>query len=272
MKLSVLMSVRNGESFVRKALVSVLEQSYSEFEFIIIDNGSTDSTTEILGSIKDKRVSVYSIDLAKNYTLGQALNFGLNKCNGDFICRIDADDVWLPNKLQRALLFINKGSDVIGTGCVVILNSHNKSYRYDALPFGMRLVLGLGFPPHSSLVFRRDLAMACGGYDTVWLRAEDLALWLKLLITGAKFSIDNKELVLIEKRYESLSQGEAFVSHINDVAEVRWSYLINPRLISKTRYCSMALKAQNSTTIWRVLYLFINIFCLKTIKFDKNLK
>lgn len=266
MQFSVLMSVRNGESFLRKSLASVLEQSYSEFEFIIVNNGSSDSTSEILGSIKDKRLKVYSVGSALNYTLGQALNFGLSKCRGDFICRIDADDVWLPYKLERAAFLINHGADVIGTGCIAVLKSTNKSYKYNFIPFGIRLILGLGFPPHSSLIFKNDLARACGGYDTKWPKAEDISLWLKFLISGAKFVIDHKELVLIEKRFESLSQGKSFISHITDVAEVRWSYLLNSRLISKSLYCSISLKASNGSIIWRMIYTLTNVFFLKKRK------
>ena len=262
MQFSVLMSVRNGEKFIRKALTSVLEQSFTAFEFIIIDNGSSDSTPEILKQYTDKRVKIHTLSLLENYSLGEALNVGLSICNGKFICRIDADDVWLPDKLERAVPLINNGARVIGTGCITVLSSTNRSYNYGFFSFKTRLVLGLGYPPHSSMVFDKILATSLGGYETQWKRAEDIALWLKMLRSGSKFVVDSKKLVLVEKRWESLSQGAALIEHLTDVAEARWAYLLDVRIISKRRYSQLSLKAYRSK-VWRIFYFCVNAIAYK---------
>ena len=98
-KVSVLMAVHNGEKYLRQAVDSILAQTFSDFEFIIVDDGSQDGTAHMLGEYLDPRIV-----LLKNETgigLTKSLNLGLAIAKGDYIARMDADDISLPDRQQH---------------------------------------------------------------------------------------------------------------------------------------------------------------------------
>lgn len=97
-KISVLMSVYNGENTIEDSILSILNQTFEDFELIIIDDGSTDKTIEKVTKFEDKRIRLYR--LKENYGVGYALNFGLTKINGQYIAKADADDINEPNRLE----------------------------------------------------------------------------------------------------------------------------------------------------------------------------
>ena len=90
-KVSILMTVYNHQRYVYKSIKSILNQSYNNFEFIIINNGSSDSSWDIIKKFKDKRIKIYN--LKKNIGRTECLNFGLKKCKGKFIAIQDSDDL-----------------------------------------------------------------------------------------------------------------------------------------------------------------------------------
>ena len=90
-KVTVLMSVYNGEKYIRDAVDSILNQTFQDFEFLIIDDASTDNTNKILYAYNDKRIQ--RIKNKKNIGLTKSLNIGLMAANGNYIARIDADDI-----------------------------------------------------------------------------------------------------------------------------------------------------------------------------------
>src|SRR5699024_5738845 len=97
--ISIICTVRNGEKTISKTIDSILEQSYENWEFIIVDDGSTDKTIDILNEykIKDKRIRVVSTGIIGR---GKALNKAVSKANGNYLCNIDADDLMHPEKLS----------------------------------------------------------------------------------------------------------------------------------------------------------------------------
>lgn len=90
------MIVYNAEHFIKDSIDSVLLQTFIDFEFIIIDDGSTDNTLEIITSYKDNRLKLFS----KGHNYIESLNFGLKQCSGKYIARMDADDIMHPNRLE----------------------------------------------------------------------------------------------------------------------------------------------------------------------------
>ena len=96
--ISVLMSVYNGERWLRDSIDSVLSQSEGDFEFIIINDGSTDNTSAVLESYNDERLVIVN---QKNMGLTKSLNKGLGVAKGEFVARIDADDICIPNRLYE---------------------------------------------------------------------------------------------------------------------------------------------------------------------------
>lgn len=97
-KISVLMSVYNGEDTIEESIRSILNQTYKDFELVIIDDGSTDNTIEEINKFKDNRIRLYR--LKKNYGVGYALNFGLKKTKGKYIAKADADDINEQNRFE----------------------------------------------------------------------------------------------------------------------------------------------------------------------------
>ena len=103
-RVSVLMSVYNETSYLRQSVQSILDQTFLNFEFVIINDGSTDDTQKILETFADPRIRIIR---QPNTGLTKALNRGLKLCRGEFIARIDADDLSMPDRLEQQLAFLN---------------------------------------------------------------------------------------------------------------------------------------------------------------------
>ncbi len=109
-KISVLMPVFNGEKYVKETIESVLNQTYTDFEFIIVNDGSTDKTRDIIESFDDKRIKLYN--LHENRGVGFASNFSVYKANGEYIARVDSDDIYHPDRLLLQKEFLDDNPDI----------------------------------------------------------------------------------------------------------------------------------------------------------------
>ncbi len=114
--ISVVMPVYNGEKYLKEAIDSILNQTYTNFEFIIINDGSTDKSEEIIKSYKDKRIIL--VNNEENLRLPRTLNKGIDLAKGQYIARMDADDVSLPHRFAKQVEFMEKNPEigVSGTG------------------------------------------------------------------------------------------------------------------------------------------------------------
>ncbi|MHB8130909.1 MAG: glycosyltransferase family 2 protein, partial [Mobilitalea sp.] len=117
-EVSVLMSCYNASRWLSEAVDSILRQTFENFEFILIDDGSTDNTWEIIQKYRaqDKRIIAL---LKKNTGLADSLNIGLNEAKGEWVARLDADDISLPERLFEQFKFVQKNNKVglLGAGC-----------------------------------------------------------------------------------------------------------------------------------------------------------
>jgi len=117
-KISVILAVHNGQEYIQETLTSLLSQTYKEFEIIIVLNCSSDATKEIIQKLDDARIFLYETSVCQ---LAFNLNYGLNKASGEYIVRIDADDIADPKRLEKQLETIEKyGYDVVGTNITYI--------------------------------------------------------------------------------------------------------------------------------------------------------
>lgn len=121
------MSVLNGEHYLEEAIKSVLDQSLEDFDFIIIDNCSTDRTSSIIKGFNDARIHSYK--LKEKVNLSRSLNFGLGKCNSDLVARIDADDLMQRERLEKQVVFMEKNSEVVLLGTAIERIYEDGSYR-----------------------------------------------------------------------------------------------------------------------------------------------
>jgi glycosyltransferase involved in cell wall biosynthesis len=180
---SVIMSVYNGERYLREAIESTLKQTFRDFEFLIINDGSTDGTAEILKSYHDPRIKI--INNKKNIGLTKSLNKGLRFAKGEYIARQDADDVSAPYRLEKEVNFLetHRNYAVVGT-FVKILNEDSEVIAcLDRLTEDIQIRERLGTDnciTHGSAVIRKKCLLDRGFYDESIVRAQDYELWLRL--------------------------------------------------------------------------------------------
>src|SRR4029077_1113562 len=199
---SVVMSVFNGERFLREAVESILAQSFRDFEFIVIDDGSTDRTGEILNRYQrsDPPVRVY---YQENRGLIDSLNRGCELARGKYIARMDADDIAVRNRLMWQGGFMEKHPEVgVVGGTIECINSTGKSVRTYRHPIRDREIKsallrgGVGFC-HPTVLMRREVLVSVGGYRKVVVHAEDYDLWLRI---ADRFQLANLGAVVLKYR------------------------------------------------------------------------
>ena len=192
-KVTVLMSVYNGGESIRTAVESILNQTYSNFEFLIVDDGSTDDTPDVLRSLvtEDSRIRV--VRNRSNLGLGGSLNRGVAEARGELVARMDADDISHPERLERQVEFLTRepSVDVVGTQAVDIdsagnlLASRSAPMTHQAI---CRLIPWTNPMIHPSVMFRRQAIIAVGSYDARLRYAEDYDLWFRCIAGGLKFA------------------------------------------------------------------------------------
>jgi len=200
MKISVVMGVYNSERHLRESIQSILSQTFSDFELIVINDGSTDSTLSVIGEFKDPRIVVKSIP---HSGLTKALNVGLQTARGEFIARMDADDVAFPERFQKQIQFLIERPDVglVGTGYEVLLDNKKKvPATVPLLKTDHEIKAALPkFNPffHGSVMMRKSTLSATGFYDETFLLAQDYDLWLRV---SKKHKLANLAEVLMWRR------------------------------------------------------------------------
>lgn len=189
-KVSVILPTRNGESRMAAAIESVMDQTYRDLELIVVNDGSADGTSALLDKLARVEARLAVVNLASSVGLQRALNTALSKARGEFVARIDDDDLWIDREklaLQVAVMEKNETVQLVGTGCEIVdvLTGMRCVRRQPTSDRDIRRTL-LSWNPfvHSSVVFRRDVAIACGGYDEALRHDEDYDLWLRLGLRG----------------------------------------------------------------------------------------
>ena len=194
--LSVLMPVYNGEEFLKPAIDSVLAQSFRDFELILVNDGSTDSTAMIIESYKDPRIIAIN---QQNQGVARSLNNGLERASGKYIRRHDADDISSPDSFGMQVEFLEAHPEYLMVCCqeAFMTASGRIAWNY-RIPnnsfFNGREIVDLDFSHfsmdrsspvvHGTACFRRDEVMKIGKYRTEFTVSEDNDLWLRLLETG----------------------------------------------------------------------------------------
>lgn len=202
---TVLMPVYNSEKYISAAIHSVLSQTFSAFELLIVNDGSTDRTREIIGSFQDPRIRV--IDKA-NGGVASALNAGLAQARGQFIARFDADDVCLPQRLEEQVGFLDKHPGYVVVGSDADYMQENGEFLFSFQCLGhtheeIRESFYFYCPfIHSSVMYRRDVVLEAGGYSEHAHNFEDYLLWTRLLKAGR---LANLPLPLIRVRFNPAS-------------------------------------------------------------------
>jgi glycosyltransferase involved in cell wall biosynthesis len=185
---SVVMSVYNCEKYLSAAIGSVLGQTFRNFEFIIINDGSTDNSAAVIKSYRDSRIKVIE---QNNSGLAAALNTGINISVGKYIARMDGDDICLPQRFEKQFEFLEQNPDHVlaGSNAAVIDQSGQFIYNSEHPCDWPDIKKTLPFPPifHSSVMMQRAAVLKCGKYNETASKLndfEDLLLWNRLVQYG----------------------------------------------------------------------------------------
>ncbi len=195
-RVTVLMPVYNAVKFLRDAVDSILKQSFSDFEFLIIDDGSTDGSQSIIHSYDDSRIRL--VQNEENLGVAATLNRGLDLAHGEYIARMDADDISMPHRLEKQIHFMEKNPEVGVSGTWIRLFG-DQPRVVDRCPVGASVVkayLLFDNPMfHPSVILRRALIEKHGlRYDPLFKRTEDFELWSR---ASEFFAMDNLPEVLL---------------------------------------------------------------------------
>lgn len=180
--ISVVMPVYNGEKYLSKAIESIITQTFTCFEFIIINDGSTDNSEKIILSFKDERIRYKK---QENKGIGLSLHYGCSLVRGKYIARMDADDISNENRLQIQYDFLEKHSEVVLLSSAVRFidedgHTFGRSFPYTEDKLLKRLLKDRGSAiAHPSVMMRTDVYKKCGGYSDLQ-PMEDYYLWMKL--------------------------------------------------------------------------------------------
>jgi glycosyltransferase involved in cell wall biosynthesis len=180
-KVTVLMPVFNGQAYLRQAIQSVLDQTFSDFEFLIVDDGSTDDSVRIINSFSDVRIRLVRNE--RNIRIVQTLNRGLSLAQGDYIARMDCDDLSLPKRLATQVAFMDTHPEVgiCGTWIRTFNGRKRHEIRYPSEPDLVRCALLFVAPfAHPSVMMRRDsIEEHRLRYEEGYPNAEDFRFWQK---------------------------------------------------------------------------------------------
>jgi hypothetical protein len=198
---SVVMSVFNGERFLREAIESILSQTFRDFEFIIINDGSTDGTAAMLDSYarSDPRVRVYQ---QENKGLIESLNRGCGLARGKYLARMDADDIAVRDRLMWHVEFMERHADIgVVGGAMELIDSAGRAWHCIHYPVEneeIKSALLLYSPfPHNAVVIRKEAFLSVGGYRRLFVDAEDCDLWLRI---AQRWRLANLEAVVVKYR------------------------------------------------------------------------
>ena len=240
--ISVLMSTYNREEYISSAIESILNQTYGDFEFIIIDDCSADNTAKIIQqySERDSRISFFRNE--KNKGLIANLNFGISQARGIYIARMDDDDISFPERFEKQLNFLESNQDitVLGTYVETIGEKYKNTWVTTPDPDILNISLNFFNPIcHPTVMMRKSFLEEHGlKYDVLY--AEDYSLWKDILINGGKFA--NLPEVLLKYRIhdKSISHGKSVKIQTRSAKKIRGE-LINRYFNNKMRAKHMNL-------------------------------
>jgi glycosyltransferase involved in cell wall biosynthesis len=187
-KITVLMPVYNCELYIREAVDSIINQTFDDFEFLIIDDASTDKTVAIIKTYADTRIQLIEKPANTGYT--NSLNHGLSIAKGEYIARMDGDDISLPERFEKQVAFLDSNPDVVLCGTALKIIDSDKVICYPEFHENIKLVmLTHNCIIHPSVMIRKSvLDYYSVKYDISKEPAEDYNLWTKLLLYGKLYN------------------------------------------------------------------------------------
>ncbi len=254
-KISVLLPVYNSELYIKEAIDSILNQTFSDFEFIIIDDASTDKSVEIIQSYSDSRIQLIVKPQNLGYT--NSLNYGLTIAKGDYIARMDSDDISLPFRFEKQVAFLEANLDVVacGTNYQILGTDYvvTKPELHEDIKIELLTESCIG---HPTVMLRNEtLQKNQISYQIKFEPAEDYALWVHMLNYGklhnlqevlflyrnheGQVSVTKKEIQRNSASLSRLSLVKKITSTISEEEEIIYKKLFS--LVDKFTYNDLVL-------------------------------
>jgi len=267
---TVLLPVYNGERYLRETIESILSQTYRNFEFLVIDDGSTDSSLDIVASFADDRIKILKNE--KRLKLSGVLNRGVREATGRYIARMDADDIALPDRLQRQFSYMENHPEIgmCGTGIEIFGSVTPRKDIYPKTAEEIKAYALFDCPfCHPTVMMRRDFFLKHDlWYDGSYYPTEDYELWVRAI---ELFPTVNLEEVLLRYRvhdssmtgsdWDSMDKEAArIIRGILDTLKIKYSeeLLDLHRNIGRGRSCRCSFKQIEQADSWLRQLLEVN--------------
>lgn len=226
--ISLIMSVYNGEDYLREAVESVLNQTFTDWELIVINDCSTDSTAQILADFaaRDSRVKVYPNEV--NLRLPSSLNRALTIAQGKYVARMDADDICLPDRLEKQYAFMEANPDIALSSCRFmtwkkgVIASGGCGGRNDADSI-KALLLVTNPILHPGIIAKAEVIKSLG-YDKTFTCTEDMELWTRFILAGYKVEVQS-EYLMIYRLHEKQITETTLEKQKREVAAIQKNYM-----------------------------------------------
>lgn len=278
-KVSVIISTYNRARLLKRAIESVLNQTFQDFELIVVDDGSIDSTKKVVTGYKEVKY-VYQ---ENSGGAAKPKNTGIKMAQGRYIAILDDDDEWLPSKLEKQVRFLEEHSEIDVVGCNILINGKTKYKipKYKNL-FERMLVtddMGTG----SALVYKKEIFDGVGGFDENLKSGQDKEMRIRLA-REYKFGFVDGYLVNYYLGHDNISSSGLNI----EKREKDWEYIYNKykkyytnKLYKEklrydgTRYMLLGLPQKARKCFWQsknYLYFFISLFGVSFYKMLAKIK
>lgn len=219
-EISIIMSVYNAENFLQESISSILSQNFIDFEFIIVNDGSTDKSLQLINQIAktDNRIVVIN---QENLGLAMALNNALRISRGKYIARMDADDIALNNRLKIQAEFLQKNSeiDIVGSFVHAFGDNKNRIWKFPVTKEDCDVaMLFLNPLAHPAVMFRKSIVTSVGYYNTTFEYDQDYEFWAR---SSAYHRIANITRALLKYRIHEAQMGSVFSRSTRVKSQIR---------------------------------------------------
>lgn len=207
---SIIMPAYNAEKYISKAIDSVILQTHSNWELIIVNDGSTDRTSEVVDSYKDFRIKLINID---NCGVACARNIGLDNVNGEYVAFLDSDDYWIENKLETQLYYMLCNSNLVMTfsdyfsfyGDNMIIQN-KQLYPFQISNPNDRLLV-FNYIATLTVMVKASIVFELDGFDKTFFGTEDWDFWIRISKRG-EFGYIDKKLAYYREHNEGISKNK----------------------------------------------------------------
>jgi len=228
---SIITTVKNGENTLKDTIDSVLKQTYRNFEMIIVDDGSTDKTLELLYEYEkyDSRILVYP---SKSIGRPKALNKAIKISNGKYLAILDADDLFHPRKIELQVKIINRYNDylLLGTKAEIIYENENPKWEEiidnSTISSIDKSIHYRNFILHSSVLIDKSMFEELGFYDESRKSLVDYELWLRAFTKDKKMGVIDKELIAKRIHSNQSFENKKRFNYTYNTFKLQVSYLL----------------------------------------------